>query len=136
MVFSNGGKNSHPFFFPTLLPLLSLIKYEATPPALWRGVDGSTPIASGKMCGHSDMLLHCKLCFQFQKLLKSSEKGLSKNFRQRVVTSVHVSGSIFGNKKYQFPFAVDAHCLKCPRYYAAPPAFGVKCESRGKGGRG
>ena len=37
--------------------------------------------------------------------------------------------------KYQFPFAVDAHCLKCSRYYAAPPAFGVKCESRGKGGR-
>ena len=38
--------------------------------------------------------------------------------------------------KYQFPFAVDAHCLKCSKYYAAPPAFGVKCESRGKGGRG
>ena len=77
LVLRNGGKNPHPFFFPTLLPLLYLIKYEATPRALWGGVDGSTPIASGKMCGHSDMLLHCKLCFQFQKFLKF-RKGFVK----------------------------------------------------------
>ena len=38
---------THSFSQP-FLPLSYLIKYEATPPALWRGVDGSTPIASEK----------------------------------------------------------------------------------------
>ena len=57
------------------------------------------------------------------------EKVVGENTRKREISEKK-------RMKYQFPFAVDAHCLKCSKYYAAPPAFGVKCESRGKGGRG
>ena len=44
LFFPDRVAKSRPFLCPTLLPTFFLVQNEATPSALWRGVDGSSPM--------------------------------------------------------------------------------------------
>ena len=87
-----------PILFPNPFATFIPHKIWGHTPSPMAGRGRIDPNCKWKMCVGTRTcccIASCVFDLNFQKFPK---KGLFKNFRRRVVTSVHVSGSIFGNK--------------------------------------